>query len=375
MRCTSTRESLQAGEVSILAIVETLLAMALAAYITIQLGTLKPLAIGCCMAPILLLRTDHSVLAGVLFVEKVATGVARLLGHERLPSIVRGPLGFSILLVGAPFILLGIRAAATVFGLVLHPIDSIKAIPKNWRRTTLSVDAFAHPEVLPPTTYFEANAGGTQFELIGGQVWEFARKTASPVRRLMMLVMLVIWFLPAYLYRWALKSTSLIYTPLLWVVWSTFKKIQSLEARVEWIRKSDVSRVLTFYSAIVLGAFLLKLVLMTATASFAEFWNSTDAARFAAIYVAPQEIPIWQFVAAVNSLSALVVFFLASEAWLRIAQRTPWPNVYVENAIRTMTFVRSIFSLYTIACVLYITVQHASDWNLPRLGTRLFPWS
>lgn len=61
MRIHSTRESVEAGEISVLAIVETLAAMLLSIFIAVQFGTLKWIAVSCCVAPLLLLRTEKSV--------------------------------------------------------------------------------------------------------------------------------------------------------------------------------------------------------------------------------------------------------------------------------------------------------------------------
>jgi hypothetical protein len=67
MRLTSNKESVAKGEVSVLAIIETLLAIALVFYLSSHFNTLRWLAGAMCVAPLLLLRTKESTRLGLLF--------------------------------------------------------------------------------------------------------------------------------------------------------------------------------------------------------------------------------------------------------------------------------------------------------------------
>jgi len=60
MRWVSSKESVAKGEVSVLAIVETLCAIALVFYLSSHFNTLRWLAIAMCVSPLLLLRTEVS---------------------------------------------------------------------------------------------------------------------------------------------------------------------------------------------------------------------------------------------------------------------------------------------------------------------------
>ncbi len=60
MRLVSNKESVARGEASILAIVETLLAIALVFYLSTHFNTLRWLAVAMCVSPLLLLRTAES---------------------------------------------------------------------------------------------------------------------------------------------------------------------------------------------------------------------------------------------------------------------------------------------------------------------------
>src|SRR5882724_9849461 len=65
MRLTSNKESVAKGEVSILAIAETFLAIILVFYLSAHFNTLRWLAIAMCVSPLLLLRTEESTRLGI----------------------------------------------------------------------------------------------------------------------------------------------------------------------------------------------------------------------------------------------------------------------------------------------------------------------
>lgn len=65
LRLVSTRESVDRGEITLLAIVETLLAMALLIGLSVCVDSVKWLSVACVLAPLLLLRTVDSVQRGL----------------------------------------------------------------------------------------------------------------------------------------------------------------------------------------------------------------------------------------------------------------------------------------------------------------------
>ncbi|MCH8831070.1 MAG: hypothetical protein IID45_15980 [Planctomycetes bacterium] len=181
-------------------------------------------------------------------------------------------------------------------------------------------------------------------------------------------------FLPPLLYRLSLKSTAVLYLPLLWIVLSTFRAISGVEAALTRIRHTDVSRIITAYSVLFLLTMSFKIVCMIGWRNFTEWLESSDLGQLASIYVQPIEVPWWQVSATVNSFVALGLFWYSGEILFRIEHEEPWSETFVENVLRSTTFVRCALTLYTISCTLYITIRAASAWELPRLGTKLFPW-
>ncbi len=181
--------------------------------------------------------------------------------------------------------------------------------------------------------------------------------------------------IPSILYRWSLKATTIIYLPFLWVISTAFRKIKNLTIELKKLRTGDLSRLVTGYSVFVLALFLAKVALMVSWNDFADWVNGAVIGQFASIYIVPKEIPIWQLVSFVNALLAIGLFLFAGAQLFSIKHGEPRlaPSL-VEKILRTTTFVRGTLTLYTIACTLYITVRAASDWDLPQLGTKWFPW-
>ena len=68
MRLVSTRESIDRGEITLLAIVETLVAVLVLIGLSVWFDSVKWLAGACALAPLLLLRTDDSVQRGLRWI-------------------------------------------------------------------------------------------------------------------------------------------------------------------------------------------------------------------------------------------------------------------------------------------------------------------
>ena len=120
--------------------------------------------------------------------------------------------------------------------------------------------------------------------------------------------------------------------------------------------------------------FVAKILLMASWGEFADWISSTSVGDFADVYVQPTVVPIWQISAFVNSILAIGLFLYAGIVLFRIENNEAWSATRAERVIRGTAFLRAVLTLYTISCTLYLTIQAASDWNLPQLGTRLFPW-
>ena len=368
MRLSSNRESIASGEVSLLAIIETLTAISLSVIIAIELSTLKWIAVSACVAPFLLLRTERSTALGIKVFDRI---------YDRLDPYAE-PTMFVLLVTPA------VRLIAVLVTAIRHPILTISSIPANWYRTAWCLDITHPPEILPG--YEET---GKQ-DLFKFSIEISYRKSAKAfygrddrgkhswafhlARLAVLSLVLVPTFLPALLYRWSLKATSLIYSSLIWLAYVSTRRMDDLPSMLRRHRKSDITRMTAVYSLIVVAVFTAKVALMMGWTEFAEWWNQSPATRILGIYVSPGEIPIWQLAAFVNALLTIALFLFAGAALLRMGDRDEWPASVVRAVLRVASVFRSTLTLYTVACSLYITIEAASEWSLPSLGTKLFPW-
>ena len=381
MRCFSTLRSADAREVSILAILETLVAISLSVGIAMKLGTVKWIVLSAALAPLLLLRTQRSKELGLKLFDILCGWVTR---HA---SPGWGFEYFSILWMVAAVTAPVARLLATILTVLRHPILSLRSIPSNWFRTTFCVDVCCPLEVVPG---YEAAGIDDSLKLsmvmpqLSFEMGGF--KSEPPVRRIAIIILLLAFggilivghlaliFIPCLIYRWSLKATCLIYSPLLWVVSTTFRKIDDVTLALRRLRESDLYRVTVCYSVCVVLAFSLKIFLMIQWDTFAEWWNATKLSQFLSIYVVPAAVPVWQIAACVNGVLAIALFIFVGAALRRIGHTDSWPEGTIETILRSTTFVRWLLTVYTITCTAYITAQSVKGWTLPKIGP-FFPWT
>lgn len=389
MRLYSDRESVERGEITVLAIVETIAMVTLSAWIAIRYGTVKHIAIGACVAPLLLLRTERSTQLGLIFLNRAERLCSRIDDtRQRTASdnewqaqyryYKMGQL-INYVTIGAPIV---IRILATLVGTLLAPIQAFRSIPLNWKRVTLCSDSLLIPEPVPGFSRFvpfaspevslsEAYAFPGVLRFIKGHpLW------LLPLVVFSAFVQAALVFLPVIAYRWSLKSTSLIYLPLLWAVSSTFKDDDNIRGRLLFTGRSAFARLLAIYSLIVLGLLITKGILYGTWDRFkdAAWWRETKVRQIIAGYVEPDGIPIWQIASGTNALLGLGLFLFAWYTLQRQDAKLAVNESAADRVMKSTVFIRSLLTIYILACTIYITVNAARGWPWPKLGTKVFPW-
>ena len=365
MRLVSNKESVARGEVSILAIVETLLAIALVFYLSAHFNTLRWLAVAMCVSPLLLLRTEESTRLGIDWYNGFGQWLVKRLELKRRPTL-RSVVGkLSLLISAVPLGILAafvIRIRATVTGLGRTPLQSVQAIPRNWSRITLATDSAFPPELIP------------EHEKSTFESWLRQFRATGRLGKFIGLIVVVPLFVPSLLYRWSLKATSIIYAPLVFVAHSTFSEGSDLRTKLELIKRGDLSRIRVWYGVIAITAFAVKLVLMMNLPGFAGWWEGHPVSQFLALYVAPAEIPKWQLAELANSALAISSMLFARRALLGYELQHPWPEMPVKRLLGFVSGLRWVLALYAILCTGYITMRAAQHWHWPALGEQWLPW-
>lgn len=223
MKFSCTPESSASGEITILAIVETVIGILLSLLVISFLHSAAPIVVGALVAPFLLLRTDASTTRAFAIFDSGCSKLSRFASfiekfYARLPDAkVFALRSFSFTFVWLP--LCGALAAvakvcATLLTLISSPRETLLAIPKNWVRIALATDCRHPPEFLPGSeTAADAPASVQTLR------WAEVRDEILARTNRLFLQKFTLFAVrgSAILYRLFLKSSSLIYFPLIWV--------------------------------------------------------------------------------------------------------------------------------------------------------------
>jgi len=215
MRLYSTDESARQGEPSVLAIMETLIAMGATLWIAIYFETLVHIFVSAAVAPLLLLRTDRSCVRALWWYESA-------LGDRTTNRFLH------VLVLSHPLRVIGVRIVSTVLECVFNFKGVIGAIPRNFHANTKAIDFRVAPQWLPlpdhssheqlpswtkyASVYSHARALIVECRTAWTHIGYLNASMALPLIGIMFLLFLI----PAIAYRWSIKSTAVIWWPLIW---------------------------------------------------------------------------------------------------------------------------------------------------------------
>ncbi|MHC4404563.1 MAG: hypothetical protein ACYTG0_33325 [Planctomycetota bacterium] len=382
MRLTSTKASITGGEVTVLAVIETAIAMSLAVIVAMCAHTLFHIGLGAIIAPLLLMRSDRSVAFGRRLYQGFERGVRSHWSGDVFLFAVFFPL-----FVVASF---AIRFVATV----RHPIAGLKSIPVNWQKVVICTDVYTAPELVPgigvilpehpdkdfkdPGMLVSAGICGLGFLALGWWLstvpyifflgWLFL--LWGVLFGLMLGIGALCCVVVAWMYRFGLKSTALLWVPLLYVSKSTFRTDLPQELRIALLRDSALWKLIRIVAWLTIGLFALKVFVLP---QVIDWWNSQAWAHVLNVYVMPQTIHMWHLAGVANAAIALTTYYLLIDPAPRMLETGAWQYRQVEWKIQVFTFVRGVISIYTITTGLYLTLNAVRRMPLPVLNFDLWP--
>ena len=178
------------------------------------------------IAPLLLLRTPRSAAFGIRLWSRLESAVRAVdrfqeSGVSPIGRRLRRGIGYLFFLtavpVGAPIV----RFATTIYAL-RHPLEVLRAIPVNFQRMVFAIDVSHLPQ---PVADLEISGRPRVYEFrrhlrrgcvksrkrwrTGQQTWAVAYGSAWAGQMLLL-------YVPALFYRWALKGTSVFWATLIW---------------------------------------------------------------------------------------------------------------------------------------------------------------
>src|SRR5258706_893642 len=255
MRLCSNRESIRRHEPTLLAILESTAAMAGSVWIGVHFGTWKHVLVGCCVAPLLLLRTDRSCDRAILWFNRVGSVTNRNVLLDVIWATVGGVM---------------VRIASTFVECLNHPLACIRAIPTNWWRSVWATDLATSPEYMPTpdraspeltksiedVKYNFRSLNETYstwrdlVETLGdaaeGPLWKRAIVLLAKIALLLPIALLLT--LSALAYRFSVKATAIGWFPLSWALKPVKAKGDSWEKALLIDRERQIPQVVALWS-------------------------------------------------------------------------------------------------------------------------------
>jgi hypothetical protein len=284
--------------------------------------------------------------------------------------------------------LIKVVGATRVF--IRRPIYSVQNIPQNFYRNVFVLDLSVPPQVILGSDEVDSdwskinaytvfkNFFELQSELTDETYQRHIRGCPGPFFSLYVPSMLGLFFLVipltaiAFSFRFAVKSTALFWLPLLWVIYQSQPGANVLD-RIRINVTQPRAKLILVYSLFVALAFILKVALIFGVWKFENLDWLGPLGNLATGLVAPFELPLWQVTSAFNAGLAWAYFFQAERHLLAKNSTEAWPNSWIEREYVAFQAIRTVFSLYSIACTLCIAAVTAWDINLPPIHFIVFP--
>ena len=268
-----------------------------------------------------------------------------------------------------------IKIYAILRSLFRQPVACLLAIPRNFVRSIACIDLAFVPHFIPGAE--DVRSEYIEFDVLF--LPKLAKKawTVSPsaIEILKMIVVLVTFFplsVLALTYRWALKSTAILWLPLVWIVIQA-QPSKEVTPHLDFLRRSAWSRMMRTYSLIVLVGFCAKLAILFGV------WKLRRSG-----WLGPLGIATTELARLLISLSGGCRRAKRSVGMGRLlscgstppgagtAEAATEPGCGEEFA--AFQVARTTLSLYVIACTFYITASVAWQTDWPPIRVIPFPW-
>jgi hypothetical protein len=299
-------------------------------------------------------------------------------------------------------------------------LRSLSAIPTNWREVCLITDSTKGLELIPGVEVFphgplimelqseataqmrmsfallfrilfrpNARPDPAQPELMPRD-WSSAFKaltiaTVIPVFILCILPSVVPMFIVfsaliithvlAWWYRISLKSTAIIWLPLLYIAADIVPRDWSAGRRLETICTAATARVMRVY------AFAVGILLLVKIGSQIVWYKTIVAMErsyewlsVVSPLVRPIDVPVWQVCSLINAAGAWGLLFFADWQLRKRKDGEGWSDKTVDYWLSWTSIIRWGITLYTSICTLYALYVIVKNSHPPAWEYRLFPW-
>jgi len=221
--------------------------------------------------------------------------------------------------------------------------NSLKTIPKNYKRYLFYIDFMTPPELLPNIE--KTNLNEYKYTTILKQ---------NDINKITLFIFTITLFLPVMLYRYSIKATALFYLPLLWLI--STPKDKTLTQRMEIESQSFWAYLMFFYSLIIVFVFtILPIYLNIYQDSIRAYIPAFISPDIYTIFFAV-EFNLWHLTRLISALiTILFVWQLPRILKMREINHTygdHWGAKFLD-----LTKVRTICTLFTLLITLYLIYQ------------------
>lgn len=386
VRVHSTTETAAAGEITLLAMLETAVAVGISIWLAWHRHSLRHVEVGACLAPLLLLRTERSTELALRWM----AGFMRLAKAERdrLDGLQLIAFLFTFALAGVPLVLVVVRGASIAVTVIQHPFLCLRELPSNWRRVVLATDFFCTPELIPGAEQHPLLKTLELVDWLRFNVWRSSikeRVTTHSTGGAMQVAVAVLIYLPAVLYRFSVKATSIIYLPLLFII--ADHPSGNLRLQLRDLAFSEIEKLKRLYSAFVI--FCLNIIPATVYFLLRAWWRELvawaqdhipqTAIRLPSLFLftIPNGIELdgWHIARTVNSILTIGLWIFAKEKLNHMEEQPAIAADAPSKGIAAWLAVRRVLTVYIIGCTIYILVTTV-DWRaIPPIHVRWLPWS
>lgn len=378
IRLYSTSASAAEGQLTVLALVETVAASGLALWYAWSVGSATHLFVAALLTPFLLLRTPYS---SEFTVELIQRAVASF-DVPRLRHLMAGLL---VVLIGP--IVIASKVIGLAATLVRHPLETAASIPRNWFRVVAAQDTAHQPEVVPFIDQIPDVIPALKFyEWLGGftEAWS-ERRTLQRIAFLAALCLIgLAIYLPALIYRFSVKSTAAVYLPFIWIARGSGRSTMTVAQWVELLRH-DLLEIWRRWYAIA-TAVVLFVIPLWAFLFVHDAWVSfmravgthehdlVSAAGEIFVFVTPNaiDIKVWHLARLANVAITVWLWYYLRKTALRLSFG-PIDERRTESLVSAALLARGMLGLFVIACTLVI-LGRAVPWEeLPKVNVVWWP--
>lgn len=388
MRKHSTVESVEDREVTLLAIIETIICIVIYLAIAWRYQTFLHFAIAALFAPLFLFKTKNSVeFVQSAYVESlIQFGIAHEAGDGKKLEAAdgRSPWYYWVVFtVSIPLVMIhmmfffawvfAIRFFSFVYFLFSAPIESIKEIPSNWYRQVFCVDFYFLPEIVPGENIRGELYPENDFGLLHVFFRHFKKISQIKERwdRVEIYFIAAMWFLPcltAYAfslaYRIGFKATSLIYFPLVWASWWAMSDGRPIYERLSRFSVGELEKTRRAVSLVAAPIVAIYIAMLCGFIDVKEVLNKLNESVWAMFiglwlekFLSSEFWVWWVWAVAIEGILTFAIFYFADAAIAKKNGTKPWPESAVEVISSILITTRSIFSvLLFCSSVIYTAI-------------------